>query len=472
MLSKLRTHHIKRILWTMLIVIIPSFVLWGGSSFFRSRQAEICVRVGNQSITFSDFNNYLKMAECLSHAGFDYVPLLSGNKKPTKQDWERKGLEYVLLLWKADQERISVSDQEIVEKIKNKLFPEHKFEPELYKRALRMNFRVEPTTFERYVKDFIRMQKVLDKYVKVEIADAQVKDLYTRETQKAKIAYLFMPFEKFKDQVSVSDQEAQDFYSKNELLFKEAPKVKIRYCLLTKDNASASKVLASLAHLKNIDELKNKFNCEVKETDFIGLNDPIEGIGWQETINQIAFSLKKGKMSPAIETDKGYVIIEKKDEKQSFIPSLDAIKDKVIQKLQEEKMKEAAKNACEQLLAKINQTGIKDLKTLSSPNVEFKETNSFKYYDYIEGLGLEEQVSKVVFSLQKDEVYLKPIVLARGVYIVQLKDLTAFDAKDFEDKKEAYREFLTQQKSLIEKLKLLTVIEKEAKVKVYSILQQ
>lgn len=472
MLRRLRTHHIKRILWALLIIIIPSFVLWGGSSFFRNRKAEVCIQVGNETITFSEFNNYLRMADCLKNAGFDYIPLLSGSKKITKQDLERKGLEYVLLLWKADQERITVSDQEVVAMIKNKLFPEGKFDAQRYTRAIKLQLRVEPTTFEEYVKDFIRIKKLLDKHVKFEVKDAEVKEAYIKDTQEAKIAYLFMPFEKFKEQVSVSEEEAQDFYRKNELLFKEAPKVKIRYCLLGKDAPSTDKALQGLGHVKTIEELKNKFSCEVKESDFIGLDDPIEGIGWQETINQIAFSLKKGKLSPAIETDKGYVVIEKIDERQSLIPAFDVIKDKVLKTLQEEKMKEAAKVSCEQLISKISQESIKDLKTLASVNAEFKETGSFKYFDYIEGLGLEEEVSKVVFSLQKDEIYLKPIVLTRGVYLVQLKELTAFDEKDFEEKKETYREYLTQRQNLLERLKLLSVIEKEAKVKVYSILQQ
>ncbi|MDD5195139.1 MAG: SurA N-terminal domain-containing protein [Candidatus Omnitrophica bacterium] len=472
MLNKLRTRHSKRILWVLLIIIVPPFVFWGGASYLKSKKAETCIQIGNRTITFSEFSYYLTMANCLMNAGLDYIPVLSADKKLSRQDLERKALEYVLLLWKADQEKVAVSDREVVEFIKNKLFAKSKFDFEAYKRAIRLNLKVEPTVFEEYVENLLKIQKVLDKYVKFETTGQEIKDFYTKDTQKAKIAYLLMPYDSFKEGLAISEQETQDFYRSNELLFKEPPKVKIRYVSLSKDNLSTPAMLVSLNKCKTLDEVKAKLNLEIKVTDFIGISDPIEGIGWQEGINKIAFSLKKGKMSPPIETAKEYVVIEKQEERQSSIPKFDVIKDKAIEKLKEQKAKVAAQSACENALAKISQEGIKDLKVIASGNAEFKETDYFKYYDYIEGLGLDEGVSKIIFSLAKDEIYLKPIVLARGAYIIQLKDLTAFDEKDFEEKKETYKEYLTLRKNLIEKLKLLSFIEKEAKVRIYSILQQ
>ena len=73
MLNKFRTHHIKRILWAMLVVIIPSFVLWGGIAYLKGKNAETFVRIGNRALTLSDFKYYLSMAQYLAISGFDVI---------------------------------------------------------------------------------------------------------------------------------------------------------------------------------------------------------------------------------------------------------------------------------------------------------------------------------------------------------------------------------------------------------------
>ena len=99
--------------------------------------------------------------------------------------------------------------------------------------------------------------------------------------------------------------------------------------------------------------------------------------------------------------------------------------------------------------------------------MDFKETGYFKYYDYIEGLGLSEKVSKIVFSLKKDEVYTYPILAMKGAYIIELKEITPLDEPDFSQKRETYRQALLQQKTYLENMKFLAAIAKEAKFKTF-----
>ncbi|MBU2103276.1 MAG: SurA N-terminal domain-containing protein [Candidatus Omnitrophica bacterium] len=475
MLSKFRSHHIKRVLWGLVIAIVPSFVLWGGISYLRSRNIETSMRIGNQVITQTDFRDYVKMASCLVASRFDYLPLPQeslNDRQAGKVALKQKGLEYALLLWKAQKDNLTVTDQEVVSAIQKHFFPEGGFKQELYDRHLRRELGVEARQFEEYVRKFLLIQKVLARDTKIEINDDEIKELYVKDTQKAKITYLSISFERFKDQVSVTDDEASEYYRANELIFKEPPKVKIRYSVIPASNGQVSAIADASTRAGSLDALQEKFNLEVKETGFIGLNDPIESIGWQEMINQVAFTLKKGRLSPLIELDDKYIIIEKQDERQSFIPPFDTIKGKVIEKVRQQKAKDAAGALAGELLATIAAGGGKDLTALAgAQKLEVKETEYFKYYDYIEGLGLDEAVSKIIFSLGKDEIYEKSLVLSKGVYLVQLKDITLIDEKDFQDEKEKYRTYLEYRKNLIEKVRLLRTIEKEGKLKIYAIPQ-
>jgi hypothetical protein len=229
---------------------------------------------------------------------------------------------------------------------------------------------------------------------------------------------------------------------------------------------SVNKMLEAASRAKSIDNLKNKFSLEVKETGFISLRDPIEGIGWQPEINKLAFSLKKGKLN-LLETNIGYIFIEKEEEKEAFIPLLNAIAIKVEERLREEKAKEKADILCRKTLETINKEGTKNFKKIAErEKLEYKETDYFKYYDYIEGLGLNEIISKIVFSLRKEQVYSYPILLLKGAYIIQLKEITSFNEKEFQDKKGVYLELIKQQKNLFERLKFLYRLEKETNLKI------
>ena len=77
-------------------------------------------------------------------------------------------------------------------------------------------------------------------------------------------------------------------------------------------------------------------------------------------------------------------------------------------------------------------------------NIEFKETDYFTYFDYIEGLGLDRNVSEMVFSLDKDQIHPEALSLENGVYIIKLLELTPVDESLFVEKKDEYVKKLEQ----------------------------
>jgi len=323
---------------------------------------------------------------------------------------------------------------------------------------------MEPQVFEEYIRNFLKIEKLHKKYIKINPSESDVRKLYKKDTQKAKISYIIIPYDKLKEGIKIPENELEKFYQKNKSLFKEEPKIKMKYAIIASDDKEKLALIRNdLNSLKVIDDLKNKFSVDVKETAFIGKKDPIEGLGWQPAINNIAFSLKLKKISPMLETSIGYIFLQKEEEKAAFTPEFLDIKAKVEETIKVSLAKEKAKVLADKLASKIKNENIQNIRKLAEQeNYDFRDTGEFKYYDYIEGLGLNENVSKIVFSLKKEQIYPYPIFLSKGTYIIQLKDISSIDEKDFSAKKDEYLARLKQSLELMQKIKFLMQIKKES----------
>jgi hypothetical protein len=463
MLNKLRTKHSRKILWVLSVIIIISFVFWGSASFFQARNQEVLGKIENRDITRADFSPYYKMAQI--HISLTTSP--ERRKEITASDVAMQAWRYLLLLWKVKKENIEVSDQEVVNNIKQMFSSKDGFSKDIYYRYLKYSLRTDHIIFEEYVRNSLRIDKLFEKYVKIDVTEDEIKDSYNKETQKAKIEYVFIPVDKFVDDITLTTEEIEKYYIENQLRFTEEAKLKIKYVLIPDENELQAQITQALPQISTLAELGDKFSLEIKETPFIGLSDPIEGVGWQPNIYQTAESLKDKELSALVKIKDGAVIFEKVEEKPSSVRSIEDAEEEINETLKKEKSKEKAENLCKELLEKIKTDNITNLKRLAKRNrVEFKKTDYFKYYDYIEGVGLEEKVSKIVFSLEKDQIHSEPILLVKGAYIIKLADITPFDDADFQEKRQEHENKIYRQKNFQEQFKLLSEFEKEAKLKI------
>lgn len=457
MLTKFKTRHIKRILWVLVIVIVPAFVLWGSISFFSARRKSIIGKIENHFIKREEFFPYIQLARI--HL------LITQGRNFNYSQLESQAWQFYILLWKAKKEGVKVTDEEVIREIK-KIFGGEKFDKESYFISLKENLRIEPRAFEEY----IRRRLIIKKLLKIEVRDEEILELYKKDKEKAKISYLFIPYSHFK-KFTPKEEELKEFYQKNKALFKEEPKVKIRYLLFSKEDYKKIKneIEKLRKRVKTIKELSKKLNREYKESGYLGLNSPIEEIGWQPHLVKIAFSLPKNSLSKVISIEKGYVILEKVDEKREYIPPFDEIKEKVKEKFIEEEARKKAEKLGEKLLEKIKEKNITDLKGLAqSYKLEYKETDFFKYYDYIEGVGLDKELSEKIFSTKKGEIIPQIFSLAKGVYIIKIEDFIPIDKKKFLKEKEKYRKKIYLQKELIEEIKFFNQLLKELNIKILS----
>ena len=462
MLNTLRGPHAKKILWVLAIVIIIAFGLSGAGFYLAGRGRGTLGTINNRKITPGMYSEYIQLAQIflLTHTPPD-------SKKITTRDMQNLAQDFMVLLWKAKKDNISVSDQEVVNYVKLRFFGENEFDQETYERYLefltkRYNLAITTRSFEEAVRDFIKIDKLFEKYIDSSISEEEVKKLYERDNQKARINYLAIPYDKFKVEADIELSEIEQFYKDNEVLFRREPQVNIKYTIITSDNDSLQEIQEKIAKKITINELADKFALDVKETGFIGANDPIKEIGWQTQINQIAFALEKDMLIP-IEVGDNVILLTKQDEKQAYTPALDEIKEEVKEKLVMEKAKIDAKNYSQEILGEITENKVTDLRRLSKKDkVDFKETDYFKYYDYIEGIGLDEKISEIVFALAIDQIHSEPILVENAVVIIQLKELPPVNEEDFAEKRQIYANSLKKNKELIGRLRLLTRLREDS----------
>ena len=461
MLTKFKTRHIKRILGVLVIIIIPAFILWGSLTYLSSRKKGILGKIENHTIRRNEFSPYIDMARL-------HLLLTIGRNFGYPQI-EAQAWRLYLLLWKVKKEKITVTDEEVIKRIRE-MFGSEKFDQERYLRFLRYRLRVDPRKFEEYVRRMLMIEKLWNKLIKIRVSEEEVLELYKKENQKAKISFLFIPYNKFKKQ-EVKEEEIKSYYQKNKVLFKQKPKVKIRYILLSQNDYERMKEkLAKLMRkAKSIKELSKKMNLNYNESDYLTLNTPIEGIGWEPNLVRIAFSLPLGRLSQLLRINENYIILEKIEEKKEYIPSYEEIKEKVKEKFIKEKTQKETEKFAKKILSKIQEKGIRDFKELAKDyKLEYKESNYFKYYDYIEGVGLDNKLNKKIFSSSKGVVLSQPFLSNHGVYIIKVEDITPIQKEKFLKEKDKYKEKIYLQKEIIEKIKLFARLEKEFNLQIFN----
>lgn len=467
MLTKFKSHHIRKIIWGLIFVIIPAFILWGSIYYFSARRKNIVGTIENHPILAQDFYRYIKLAQL-------HYLFLSKDGYPrdlSREQLEAQAWQLYLLLWKVNKDKIIVSDQEVVEAIKNFFSLGKKFDKDLYFRILK-RYRVEPRVFEEFIRKKLKINKLFDKYIKIEVKDEEILDLYKKLNEKAKIGYIFIPYTKFEKDLEITEGELKSFYEENKGLFKEEPKVKFKYIFISKENYLNIKedLHKEIKKVDNVETLSKALNLAYKETGYLSIDSPIEGIGWEPNIIKTAFSISKGRLSEVLETNNGFIVFEKIDEKEAGISPFESIKDKIKEKVKKEKVKALAESFVSKLLNEIKTKNIKTLETVAKIyKLEYKETDYFKYFDYIEGVGLSKELSETIFERRtQGEIVLTPFLLSKGAYLIQIEDFIPIDKKKFEQERDEYRKRIYNQKLFAEQIRFISQLQKELNLKIYT----
>ncbi len=465
MLKKFRTHHIKTVLWILLIVIVPSFVFWGISSFIRERRQNAVIIIGKHPLNSAELRKYLIMANI-------YYQIMMGEnfyRSPNRQQLlESKAFQYILLLKKAKEDKIRANDEEVIDFIKKALSINGKFDNEYYKRYVQGKWNLTPHAFEEYIRDMLTADKVLDKYTKnVKVDEKEIKELYKQDNEKIKVSYLYIPYKDFIKETSVTEEEIKDYYYKHKNEFTTEPEIRIKYLLFdkNKDTHIIAKILKNVKDISKIDSIVKELSLNARTTEFFDKNHPPKNIAWNKKVNELAFSIPPNTISPLIEIEDKYILFEKVAEKKGKLKPIEDVKDKISEIIKVKKAKAKAKKLAVDILKELtsNQKGLKE--AAEKYRLPINTTDYFARNTPPRGFNISLSVRIKLFNLKKGAIYNQLAEDKKGFYIIRLDDFLPVDEARFNKEKEEYRKRIRAQKIFIERIKFLAQLEKETPIK-------
>jgi len=400
MLKVFRNKNVtKMVLWAILILILPAFVLWGTGNIGRSgpKGPTYAGMIDGRKVSFDQFGHALVGVKCQVILNFFNQPkvldeFLSNKELMGKMTWDR-----LLMEREAKKARITVSNDEVVKFVKtHPIFNRNgQFDTRIYDYVLQ-RVPIDPRSFEEIVRESITLQKLNDSMAKdVAVTDEEVFEIYRRENEKFKLSYVVFAADAFIDKAAVDDAVMKDYYESHKSEFtipartledgtvSEGGVAKFED---VKDNikgflaAVEARKLALKAAGESYDKLKGSIskdgatfeaaveaqNLKKLETPFFSRTEYVEGIGEAFPLTDAAVKLKPGEISPPVETRRGAVIFKVAE----------------VQKSDEEKFKkekeEYAKKARETKKIAILEKWLRQLELANRAIIDFRDYE--KYY--------------------------------------------------------------------------------------------
>jgi len=472
MLEIMRENASGWIIKILFAIIILAFVLTFGMGRMDNGQDPTLATVNDRIITRAEFEDaFQRAAEGLRKANPN-VTSAQLQDPQFKQMILGELINSRLLMDEADRLGISVSDKEVFAAIsRQSIFwnQQGQFDRTVYQMALR-SIRMTPPQFEANFKKEMIADRIMSMVRTTgEVTPDQARQIFNWIGERATMDYILVSPAQFVDQVSVSEAQAEEFYTKNESRFMVPAQVRVRYLSFTpKDLAAFQKVddkeiedyyaahkdelvqkeqvqarhILVLSKETDSDEAKQKAKETIDDiyakavkpgADFAelakkyseGPSAPRGGeLGWfgkgdmVPEFEEAAFATPKGGVSKPVQTQFGWHIIFIEDRKDAKDKSLDEVKDEIARTIAEEKASEKSSDmldqAMDRLVSGMKLEAVADelglLAVTSQPVPETMLPQAF---------GLTPEAAKVVMKLPVGEAHSTPLAIDGGYMLVE-----------------------------------------------------
>ncbi|HET6331501.1 MAG TPA: peptidyl-prolyl cis-trans isomerase [Holophagaceae bacterium] len=162
--------------------------------------------------------------------------------------------------------------------------------------------------------------------------------------------------------IAVEDSELQAYYQQHLTEYAQPSRFRARELVIAK-GATAADTEASRAKMAEVQKALAggaKFEDLVKEDSTAASKDTGGDLGWmqkgllQPQIEQAAWALKAGEVSPLLETDKDLILLQLIAKEDDRHQPLAEVKDKILEKVQEPKAKNAVERYLQDLRTRAN----------------------------------------------------------------------------------------------------------------------
>ena len=177
----------------------------------------------------------------------------------------------------------------------------------------------------------------------------------------------------------------------------------------------------------------------LKETGLFSRGDAIDGIGRNQEIINAAFQLDENTLARPVMTEEGVILFGLKQRQASHIPEFEDVKPAVEAAYRQERSKDLAREAAEELVA-----GLRDGRSLAKlaeqHDYDLEETGPFTqtYAPFVPRIGSSPELSEAVFDEGEEADDLEQVFEVQERYIVvQVKDREPADMSKLDDARRA-----------------------------------
>ncbi len=422
---QLSKRKIRQMLIITAILIVPPFILWGVSSVIRSNRNYFVGKIGSWRITRPLWRR------ALMHTRIDYL-LKTGIRELPPQVLEEFAWNRLIQLYASKKQRIKVSDEELAKYIQNlPLFKDEdgNFSLQAYRRFLNA-IGIPEKEFEETLREDLLLEKLKQKVsVKATVSETEIQDAWTRSQEKFKLSYYPIKYEKFLPQISISEEEIRDYYSKHKEELVIPKRVWLSFVIIPKDKAIPHPLP------KSLDALAKAIGTEVKKIGPISKEEIVPEIGLEEDFYSYAFNLPEGQRSPLFTLSNGNRCLLQVDRvEEKHIGRLDEVKDQIVEALKLAKAKELAKKEAKKLLQRAEELKWQSIQEISAE------------VPYLPELGKTETVVKVVKEALKKGNKVAILPKERALYLIKIERFTPAPKEIPEEEKERLRRELLKRK--------------------------
>ncbi|MCA1743587.1 MAG: SurA N-terminal domain-containing protein [Desulfovibrionales bacterium] len=498
MLDVLRNNAQSWIVKVLFAAIVVVFVFWGVGSFTGDREGVLAV-VNDRPIKINDFiRAYENTVQSLREQNPD-VTADDLREMQFKQQIFNQLLNAELLQQKAQELGLKVSASELQQEILSLpafLSEDDRFDPQLYEGILRSH-RLTPAQFERDFQQNMLLQK-MENYISLPARpnEEEVAEFYNYIRSQAKIDYLKVSWEDFQDNISIQEDEIQDFYQENQSRFTVPEQIKIAYIELTPrrlapmqdvsseeiedyyhaniddfsrdEQVSARHILIAVDQnasqeekdqaLASINEIKDKLD---QGADFAALaseysDGPSAADGGDlgkfgrgqmvPEFEEVAFSLEPGVVSEPVQTQFGWHLIKVEENIPAGKMELDQVRSRIRMNIGEEKAMDQLADTMDDILEVIITGGDLD-EAVQSLSLEARTTDFFTKQDGPAEIDLPTTAINKLFDMAVGETTETPVMVENGYVFAEKIDFKKAAVKDIEEVTPEITATLTRQKA-------------------------
>ncbi len=183
---------------------------------------------------------------------------------------------------------------------------------------------------------------------------------------------------------------------------------------------------------------------DVKVSDYFSTGASVPGINESEKMSESLFALGKGETSELVRLGDKFYIFQVADSRESFIPELKDVEERVKEDYIAAEAEKAARAAAEDYLKELK--GGKSWEELAKEKDRLVETTDFfSRRDPFPKIGYAPELSEMAFGLGPEKRYPENVFgNPQGTFVIRWDASQGIDEKKFEEEKEQFRNTLAE----------------------------